>query len=183
MATGHTDHQRRARILTAALDLVAEDGVAGVSHRRVAARAGVPLGSMTYHFGGIDEVLREAFTGFADHIVAVFETHLAGAADPGQARKAVADLVHVLAEGPRRDLVIAQELYTLAARRPDYRSLTTRWMRRSRALLEQHFDPATARQLDALIEGLALHHALDTAPHDRALTEEAVARITAPTQP
>ncbi len=67
---------------------------------------------------------------------------------------------------------------TLAARNPAYRELTRAWMRRSRHLLEQHFDADTARQLDALIEGLALHRALDTAPHDRALTRRAVTRIT-----
>lgn len=178
MATGHTDHQRRERILDATLDLIAEDGVAGVSHRKVAARAGVPLGSMTYHFSGIDAVLREAFGRFAEHIVAVFDEHLSVATDPGQAQRAVADLVHALSEGPQRDLILTQELYTLAARRPEYRSLTTHWMRRSRDLLEQHFDPATARQLDALIEGLTLHRALDSEPHDRALTEAAIARIT-----
>jgi DNA-binding transcriptional regulator YbjK len=74
--------------------------------------------------------------------------------------------------------VLSQELYTLAARRPAYRELTQEWMRRSRVHLERHFDPATARQLDALIEGLVLHRALATAPHDRALTVEAIARVT-----
>ncbi|NBE53688.1 TetR/AcrR family transcriptional regulator [Streptomyces boluensis] len=180
MATGHTDPQRRARILAATLDHIADEGVAGVSHRRIATRAGVPLGSMTYHFGGIDELLREAFTGFADHIVAVFEQHLDGVAGPDEARTAVTDLVHTLSEGPRRDLVLTQELYTLAARRPEYRQLTQAWMRRSRELLERHFDPDTARQLDALIEGLTLHRALEPDPHHRALTRQAILRITTP---
>ncbi|MFJ4466739.1 TetR/AcrR family transcriptional regulator [Streptomyces sp. NPDC089424] len=178
MATGHTDPQRRARIVAATLDLVAEEGVAGVSHRKIAVRAGVPLGSMTYHFSGIEEVLREAFGQFAGHIVAVFDAHLAAAADREEAREAVTDLVHTLSEGSGRDLVLAQELYTLAARRPAYRELTHEWMRRSRHHLERHFDPDTARQLDALIEGLVLHRALAREPHDRALTREAVRRIT-----
>jgi len=179
MATGHTDPRRRERILTATLDLIAEEGIAQVSHRRIAARAGVPLGSMTYHFDGMDQLLREAFTRFADHIVAVFDAHLAGPADRDQAREAVTDLVHALSEGSRRDLVLTQELYTLAARRPAYRELTHEWMGRSRVHLEKHFDPDTARQLDALIEGLTLHRALDSEPHDRALTREAITRITA----
>lgn len=179
MATGHTDPRRRERIIAAALDLIAEEGVAGVSHRKVATRAGVPLGSMTYHFDGMDHLLREAFGRFTDHIVAVFDTHLAGAGDRDAARAAVTDLVHVLSEGAQRDLVLTQELYTLAARRPAYRQLTQEWMRRSRVHLERHFDPDTARQLDALIEGLALHRALSPEPHDRALTAEAVARVTA----
>ncbi|MDH6224504.1 TetR family transcriptional regulator [Streptomyces sp. MJP52] len=178
MATGHTDPRRRERILDAALDLIADEGIARVSHRRIAARAGVPLGSTTYHFDGMDDLLREAFSRFTQHIAAVFEARLAAPADPAQAREAVADLIHSLSGGSRRDLVLTQELYTLAARRPAYRELTQAWMRRSRVHLERHFDPDTARQLDALIEGLTLHRALATEPHDRALTLEAVARIT-----
>ncbi|WP_406725017.1 TetR family transcriptional regulator [Streptomyces sp. GD-15H] len=179
MATGHTDPQRRARILAATLDLIAEEGLAAVSHRKIAKRAGVPLGSMTYHFSGIDELLREAFSDFTSHIVAVFDTYLAAPTGREEARTAVADLVHVLSEGSSRDLVLTQELYSLAARRPAYRELTHEWMRRSRSHLEKHFDPDTARQLDALIEGLTLHRALSREPHDRALTLEAIARITA----
>ncbi len=178
MATGRTDPQRRERILAATLDLIAEEGLARVSHRRIAARAGVPLGSMTYHFKGIEALVREAFRRFTDHIVAVFDAHLSTATDQDEARAAVVDLVHSLSEGSQRDLVLTQELYTLAARRPEYRQLTHEWMRRSRAHLEKHFDPDTARQLDALIEGLTLHRALARRPHDRALTLEAVTRIT-----
>ncbi|GAA3162546.1 TetR family transcriptional regulator [Streptomyces virens] len=178
MATGHTDPHRRARILAATLDLIVEEGVAGVSHRKIAARAQVPLGSMTYHFSGIDDLLREAFTGHADHFVALFEQHLGEASTADEAREAVTDLIHTLSEGPGRDLVLTQELYTLAARHEPYRVLCRTWMRRSRELLEQHFSARTARQLDALIEGLTLHRALDDAPPDRELTREAVARIT-----
>ena len=37
-------------------------------------------------------------------------------------------------------------------------------MARSRQALQRHFDPATARELDALIEGLVLHSALSADP-------------------
>ncbi|RCG14398.1 TetR family transcriptional regulator [Streptomyces diacarni] len=179
MATGRVDPQRRERIISAALDLIAEEGVAGVSHRKVAARAGVPLGSMTYHFHNRDELLREAFTSFSGTIIALFEEHLATATTPDEARKAVADLVHRLSDGNERELVLTHELYTLAAREPAYRELTRAWMHSSRQALQRYFDPSTARQLDALIEGLSLHRALETQPHERALTIEAIARITA----
>ncbi len=37
--------------------MIAADGIAGLSHRTVAAEADVPLGSTTYHFGSLDELL------------------------------------------------------------------------------------------------------------------------------
>ncbi|MEV1045951.1 TetR family transcriptional regulator [Streptomyces sp. NPDC049916] len=179
MATGRTDPERRDRIIDATLDVIVDVGVAGLSHRKVAARAGVPLGSMTYHFSGMDQLLHEAFTRFSGTIVAVFEDHLGAANTPEEARAAVTDLVHHLSSGNQRELILTHELYTLAAREPAFRELTRTWMGRSRRALEWHFDPATARQLDALIEGLSIHRALETEPHDRALTAEAVARVTA----
>ncbi|MFH8462447.1 TetR/AcrR family transcriptional regulator [Streptomyces sp. NPDC017991] len=178
MATGYTDPQRRERILATTLELIAQEGIAGVSHRKIAARAGVPLGSMTYHFHGIDEVLREAFRHFTDHIVALTDTHLTELADQDQARTAVVDLIHVLSDGTRRDFVLIQELYTLATREAYYRELVQRWTAHTRSRLEAHFDPDTACQLDALIKGLALHRSLLTTPHDSALTFDAVTRIT-----
>lgn len=183
MTTGRTDPQRRERILAATLDLIADEGVAGVSHRKIAVRADVPLGSMTYHFTGIDDLLREAFTQFADHIVAVFDRRLGRAGSLEEAREAITDLIHTLSEGPRRDLILTQELYTLAARRPEYQRLCQAWMQRSRRILERHFDAVTARQVDALIEGLTLHRALDDTPPDRESTRLAVARITTAIQP
>jgi DNA-binding transcriptional regulator YbjK len=53
-------------------------------------------------------------------------------------------------------------------------------MARSRAALERHFDPGTARMIDALIEGLTIHRALDTEPQDPAIAAEAVRRILRP---
>ncbi|HEY0216062.1 MAG TPA: TetR family transcriptional regulator [Cellulomonas sp.] len=180
MATRRVDPGRRDRIIDRTLDLIAAEGVAGTSHRKVAALADVPLGSMSYHFDGMDALLREAFTRFSAGVVARFEQRLGAATTVEEARAAVVDLVHEDLLGTPRDLVLTHELYTLAARQPAYRALTRDWMAASRRALGQHFDPVTCRQLDALIEGLTIHRALDTEPHDRAVTADAVARLTAP---
>jgi len=81
------DPDRRARIVRATLDVVAEHGVAGTTHRRVAAAADVPLGSMTYHFDSLDALLTEAFTGLADTVSARFADRLAAAATGDEARE------------------------------------------------------------------------------------------------
>ena len=71
-----SDPGRRDRLIDVTLDLIAEVGVAGISHRKIAAHADVPLGSMSYHFHGMEELLHEAFTRFADTIAASFEARL-----------------------------------------------------------------------------------------------------------
>lgn len=171
------DPERRERIISACLEVIAESGVAGASHRRIAAAAGVPLGSMTYHFAGIDELLHEAFTRFATLVSSRFEERMAAASDPASARAAVVAIILEDVARGRSELVLSHELYTLAAREPAYRALTTAWMRRSRAALERHFDPETARLLDAMIEGVSIHRALDDEPRGIAEVEDAVDRI------
>lgn len=51
-------------------------------------------------------------------------------------------------------------------------------MARSRDALERCFDPATARVVDALIEGLTIHRALSDRPEDEPDVELAVRRLT-----
>ncbi|WAC65530.1 TetR family transcriptional regulator [Agrococcus sp. SL85] len=159
--TRRTDPDRRDRIVEACLDVLVEHGVAGASHRRVAAAADVPLGSMTYHFAGFGALLAEAFGRFAAEAAARFEAALADAEGPEAAVDAAASLVHGTVLGTRRELVLTQELYTLAARDERFRAITAAWMLRSRAALERHLDPEAARGVDALMEGLTLHRALD----------------------
>lgn len=53
--------QTRAKILDAALDIMIEEGIRAVRHRAVARRAGVALGSTTYHFASIEELIISAF--------------------------------------------------------------------------------------------------------------------------
>src|SRR3954451_18472901 len=68
-ARGPGDPGRRERIAEAAIAVVAERGVEGVTHRAVAAAAGVPLGSTTYHFATLDDLLVVALRTAADHNV------------------------------------------------------------------------------------------------------------------
>lgn len=174
----NVDPGRRDRIIDAALNVIATEGVAGTSHRRVAAVAGVPLGSMTYHFSGMEELLREAFSRFADRSADQFDARMQSAHTRSDALNAV--MSAILNEQSQADTVMTYELYTLAARDHEYQHITERWMSRSRAALERHFDSRTARLLDALMEGLNIHRALDRDPAGRDDIIEAIHRIAQP---
>lgn len=171
------DPDRRARIIQATLDVIAEHGVAGTTHRRVAAAADVPLGSMTYHFDSLDALLTEAFTGLADTVSARFADRLAAAATFDEACEAVVDLVVSDAWASPRTMLLSYELYAFAARNPPLRRVMQDWMAKSRAALERHFAPETAKALDAMIEGLTIHRSVDPQPADRAQVRAIVERL------
>ncbi|SNR23863.1 TetR/AcrR family transcriptional regulator [Blastococcus mobilis] len=171
------DPGRRDRLVATALDVIAAHGVAGASHRAIARAADVPLGSITYHFATLDELLAAAFTLHVDTVAPRFDERMRAAADRDAVLECLVDhLAGDLLDSPR-DLVLAVELYVAAARNPLLRAVTQDWMRRSRRSLERHFEPVTARELDALIEGLVLHSALSTDPMGRDQIRHALERF------
>ncbi|WHP19186.1 hypothetical protein [Cellulomonas sp. ES6] len=52
--------RRREQLARAAADLVREQGPAALSHRAVAARAGLPLAATTYYYRGLDDLAAAA---------------------------------------------------------------------------------------------------------------------------
>ena len=171
------DPDRKERIIDAAVDVIAEHGVAGTTHRRIAAAADVPLGSLTYHFGGLDDLLAQAFRRQAGRMSQAYAAAFDGVATREQLIDALAGLIHGDADADQRDWAVAYELYLAALRDPALRSVTESWMRTSRAVLERFMDPTTARGIDALIEGLVMHRTLATTPGaTRAEIREIVAR-------
>lgn len=67
----------RQSIIDAVLRVIGEDGVAGVTNRRIAKEAKVSLGSVTYHFTTQHEMLRESLL----HFVAEETRHFTELAD------------------------------------------------------------------------------------------------------
>jgi TetR/AcrR family transcriptional regulator, regulator of biofilm formation and stress response len=171
------DPERKSRIVDAAIDVIAEHGVAGTTSRRIAAAADVPLGSLTYHFTNLEDLLTQAFQRFAEGISPRYEARFDDVRDLTGFVDAVTSLISADADVDPREWTISYELYLAALRNPALRSVTESWMRRSRAVLERYVDPVTARGVDALIEGLVMHMTLATTTFSRAETRTIVARF------
>ncbi len=62
--------ETRARILQAALDEASDAGFHKASLARIADRAGVAIGSVSYHFGSRDELIRELMTALMGDLMA-----------------------------------------------------------------------------------------------------------------
>ena len=170
------DPDRKDRIVDAAIEVIAEHGVAGTTHRLIAAAADVPLGSLTYHFSSLEDLRAQAFRRHAERMSVRYAAHFDGVQTHEQLVEAVTDLIHGDAGADAHEWAIAYELYLAALRDPALRAVTETWMRTSRTVLERFVDPATARGVDALIEGLVMHKTLSTSPLPREQIRGIVAR-------
>ncbi|GAB3945057.1 TetR/AcrR family transcriptional regulator [Corynebacterium tapiri] len=89
---------KKQAILDAAIDLMFEFGLQGVTHRQVATRAAVPVGSIGYYFHTRDELLVHAVTAMgqrrAAHVAELNDdlAYLAGASNEHVA-SAILDLI------------------------------------------------------------------------------------------
>jgi DNA-binding transcriptional regulator YbjK len=144
--------QRRGQLIEAAVRVIARDGVAGVTHRAVAAEADVPKSAATYHFTSLDDLLVAALRSDTEHLVAALPDPPDGS-DIGWLAEELVTFVH-----QHRDQVVAgYELYLLAARRPALRPAVDLWLDVIGGLVRHHTDdPVRVRAVVAAIDGYTL---------------------------
>ncbi|MFF7595391.1 TetR/AcrR family transcriptional regulator [Streptomyces mirabilis] len=82
---------RRRLIVEAAVPLIAERGYASVGVRDVAAAAGVSVGTVTYHFGSVQEILSEAMVLHIERYYAALSEAAAQAAGAAEALRLLVD--------------------------------------------------------------------------------------------
>lgn len=167
---------RRDLLIDAALEVIVDQGVANTTHRRVATAAGVPLGSTTYYFADLHDLLGAAFGRFADEISERFETRLARAHSVAEAITEITGFALDDFQEPR-DLALSYELYAYAIRRPAIKSFVEAWFARSQQALARLFDPMTARLIDTFIEGVFTYRGLARDSSDREEIRQALHRL------
>lgn len=158
-------------ITAAAAELILEGGSAALTHRAVAARAGVALGSTTRYFESIDHLRETALRLLSDEIdasLALVEDELGTATDP-VAR--CIDLTHEYLLD-RRQVDAWMALTAAAATDPTLRSLALRWTDRLTGILSRYMDAEQAVALQLYLDGAMVHTVL----HDRSPSRERLAR-------
>jgi DNA-binding transcriptional regulator YbjK len=123
--------RRIQAILAATLRLLGTEGIAAVTHRRVAAEAGVPLGSTTYYFRSKNDLLISAL----QHAEAEDLTRLEGIGDQlartTTPQTLAAEIVRLLLDEamyPDPTPIITQfELLVAAVRMPELRTAGGHW--------------------------------------------------------
>jgi AcrR family transcriptional regulator len=131
----------------------------------VAAEAGVPLASTTYHFTSKDALVHEALELAIDRSIAAVRRESAppGPADPAQLVGRLLRLVDAITDDDQAPLAAQYELVLEAGRRPELRPLAERWNHGYLAGIESLAgsaglpDPGQAAEiLSNLIEGALL---------------------------
>ncbi|MEV6554252.1 TetR family transcriptional regulator [Nocardia sp. NPDC051756] len=160
------DPNRRQRIARAAIQVIGERGVEGLTHRAVAEAADVPIAGTTYHYKDKEDLLVAALEICVDDYAAIM------AAIPGE-RPAltIADLIDQTAAAligcftaERTITTVQLELYVAAIRRPALRPIADRFTEATRTMYTHYTDPATATLLTDAAQGITLRGMAATTP-------------------
>lgn len=170
--TGRRDPEARRRaIIDAACELIPEVGVDGLTHRLVAARAGVPLGATTYYFATLDDLTKTALSHATQITAGYLRSWAEALRVSGDIAVTLAELTEeCLADRPRA--LIETELYLAAIRRPELRPLARMWFDGLVALLSEHVPRSRATAAAFLLDGAIIRALSDDGTLDTvALTE------------
>src|SRR5690606_17196939 len=168
--------ERRRRIIEAACELIPEVGVAGLTHRLVAARAGVPLGATTYYFRSLDELVEAALAAAAEVTTACLREWGEALA---ASRDVTATLVRLVADYLQDHVRMRtwNELYAAGGLRPELRPLARRRSDGLTELLAEHVDTTAARAAAVFIGGALLPARIHDRPIDGATLGRALAAV------
>jgi DNA-binding transcriptional regulator YbjK len=152
----------REAIVTATVRIVARDGVAAVTHRRVAAQAGVSLSSTTWHYATKADILVAALRWTARREVeriAAIAARLGGAEfDPAAWAEELADWLIEQVTGERDIAVALYRLQIELLGRPEAQDVHREWGESLQALGEQVLasSPTLTPELDTRLVAAAL---------------------------
>ena len=121
--------RRREALVGAAAALLCEHGFEGVSHRAVAARAGLPLASTTYYFASLEELIAAAVEHLTSSEENLLRRRLDGLSRRRRGPESTAELLVELLvdDGPgNTHLVSRYERYLACARQPALRDIQRR---------------------------------------------------------
>jgi len=132
MTTGTTARgaARRTEIIDAAIEVMAQVGLAGLSMRLVANQAQLPLGALSYYFDDKSDLIAQSFAQLSDReIERVVRTaeRLEPSMSPGELADLVADMILDGFNSPRGAIVTRYELVTEASRDERLRPMFEAW--------------------------------------------------------
>ncbi|PJJ61634.1 TetR/AcrR family transcriptional regulator [Compostimonas suwonensis] len=172
---------RRQALLDAVLRVLEKGGPSAVTHRAVAAEAGVPLAAATYYFDDLDDLLVSALRRATEQQLDLFAP-LAGAR-LGDFARALLDYTHT----HRAEAIAQYELLFMAMRRDSLKGDAELWYGALddavRAATGDRLDEARRRGVSWAVDGLILHMLWRGEPSNVEAVEGALRDILGPQSP
>ncbi|MBN3217415.1 TetR family transcriptional regulator [Pectobacterium polaris] len=163
-------HSRAAHIIETATNIIKRDGIGALTHRAVANEAHVPLGSTTYHFKSLDDMLNAVMSSaialFRDDMFSWFLERRHD--DP---RDVLTDFVMRGIEDID-DLAREYELFTAAISRPSLRPIALEWSNTVVAIIKVVAPDSAALPLGTLLNGFFIRALLEK--HERTLPRDLI---------
>lgn len=126
----------RAKIAAAAIDVLAEHGIAGITHRLVAEAADVPLAATTYYYESKLDIIRAASAEILSRYESAFQRVLGRAQD--ETAKSFAEIAQRLLENAanrdRSNGICWAEITLDSGRRAETHALAREWWERMGAI-------------------------------------------------
>lgn len=169
---------RRQTIIDAATRVIAEAGLAGLTHRRVAEVAGVPVGSTTYYFKDLDELREAALADAARDFIEGLDQWAEELSDTTDVPGTLARLtVECVLDQDRYRAV--NELYAAASHRPELRPHARLWLDGVIAILEPRIGRSAAQSAAIFIDGALLHALITDEPLSTDVLADALGKLLA----
>jgi DNA-binding transcriptional regulator YbjK len=156
---------RRQQILTAAVRAIVEVGIGNVTHRRIAALAGVPLGSTTYYFPTLDDLVAAALREAVESARAELEAWAEELIVSDDVPATFVDLARRCL-GDREQALLEYEVFLAAARSPELRPVAELWVDGLRGICARFAGREQGFALAALIDGHLMHALATEGPLD-----------------
>jgi DNA-binding transcriptional regulator YbjK len=157
------------------MEVIVRSGIEGLSHRAIAAAANVPLGSTTYYFESLDDILLSAtLRAMADD-----EASLSAWAEAitHEADLAPALAQRIIDDAHRSQMVANIRLYFAAATRPELEEIAYKWSNVMTHVLERFVDEVTAEVLSALYDALIIRTMISGDRVDQNEVERVIRRV------
>lgn len=167
---------RRREIVAAASELIVEVGAEAVTHRKVAARAGVPLGATTQYFDTLDDLRGAAFRALADEVDARLDGVRQTLAERGDSPEVIAALVFESMDD-HHAVQADRAVVTAAVHDPRLRDLARHLSDRLVELLTPTYGEDRARAAMIFIDGVMWNTQLRDDRLAQSFIESALARI------
>lgn len=167
---------RRQAIVLATAELIVEVGVDAITHRMVAARAGVPLGATTQYFDTLDDLRDAALRLLIAHI----ETQLQGLRETIEANGPAPEVIAaylsaMLADAP--GVQADRAVVTTALHDPRLREIARTLSHDLVVILEPGHGADRAAAAAVFIDGVLWHSQINDAPLPHHIIETALAGI------